>query len=220
MPNAVEEPALSDAEWDFAVYKIPNQRTKHQVSRRPPSVESIQKHMRLFIGLPVPVELTRSLIRTAQTMQLHEPRWTAPEKAHLTLVFLGEVAEERLPSIEQELTGLNMTTLHLRINGLGSFPRSGILFVEVDPAPALLSLQKQVAEGMARCGFAPEPRPYRPHITLARLRSPLQLGKTQLPRIDQAQHSFRVEEVNLYRSHLSAKGSAYEVLVNKQAAVK
>jgi 2'-5' RNA ligase len=73
---------------------------------------------------------------------------------------------------------------------------------------------------MARCGFAPEPRPYRPHITLARLRSPLQLGKTQLPRIDQAKHSFRVEEVNLYRSHLSAKGSTYEVLASKRAAVK
>jgi 2'-5' RNA ligase len=173
--------------------------------------------MRLFIGLPIPVELTRSLIRTAQTMHLPEPRWTAPEKAHLTLVFLGEASQDRLPSIEQELTRLNVTTLHLRIIGLGSFPRSGILFAEVDPAPALLRLQEQVVERMTRCGFVAEPRPYRPHITLARLRSPLQLGKTQMARIDPARHSFRVEEVNLYRSHLSAKGSSYEVLASKRA---
>jgi RNA 2',3'-cyclic 3'-phosphodiesterase len=173
--------------------------------------------MRLFIGLPVPVELTRSLIRTAQTMHLPEPRWTVPEKAHLTLIFLGEVSEDRLPSIEQELIGLNVTTLHLRIIDLGSFPRSGILFAEVDPAPALLRLQQQVVERMTRCGFAAEPRPYRPHVTLARLRSPLQLGKTQMARIDPARHSFRVEEVNLYRSHLSAKGSSYEVLASKRA---
>jgi len=176
--------------------------------------------MRLFIGLPVPVELTRSLIRSAQTMQLQDPRWTAPEKAHLTLVFLGEVAEEKLPSIEQELTGLDVPTLHLRITGLGSFPRSGILFAEVDPAPALLSLQKQVEERMAHCGFPSEPRPYRPHITLARVRSPLRLGKTQLAQIVPATHSFRVEEVNLYRSHISAKGSTYEVLASKGACVR
>jgi 2'-5' RNA ligase len=171
--------------------------------------------MRLFIGLPVPVELIRSLIRTAQTMHLHEPRWTTPEKAHLTLVFLGEVAEERLFSIEQELTGLNMTKLHLRVTGLGSFPRSGILFAEVDPAPALLRLQEQVVEHMVHCGFPPEARPYRPHVTLARLRSPLRLGKTQLPRIDPARHSFRVDEVNLYRSHLGPKGSSYEILASR-----
>ena len=173
--------------------------------------------MRLFIGLPVPVELARSLLRTAQTMQLQGPRWTAPEKAHLTLVFLGEVAEERLPSIKQEINRLNVTRLSLRITSLGSFPRSGILFAEVDPAPGLLGLQKQVAERMAHCGFAPEARPYRPHITLARLRSPLRLGKIQLPRINRATHILRVDEVNLYRSHLSSKGSSYEILASKPA---
>jgi 2'-5' RNA ligase len=181
------------------------------------ATESIQIKMRLFIGLPVPVELTRSLIRSAQTMHLPEARWTTPENAHLTLVFLGEVAEEKLLSIEQELSGLNMTSLHLRTKGLGSFPRSGILFAEIDPAPILLRLQSQVAKRMAHCGFTPEPRPYHPHITLARLRSPLQLGNTQVPRIDQARHSFRAEEVNLYRSHLSSKGSSYKVLARRTA---
>ncbi|HEY2039384.1 MAG TPA: RNA 2',3'-cyclic phosphodiesterase [Edaphobacter sp.] len=174
--------------------------------------------MRLFIGLPVPIEITRSLVRSAQTLHLpEEPRWTAPEKAHLTLVFLGEVAEERLPSIERELTALNVTPLPLKVTSLGSFPRSGILYAEIDPTSALLRLQKQIVERMAHCGFVPETRPYRPHITLARLRSPLRLGKTQMPRIDPARHSFRVQEVNLYRSHLSPKGSSYEVLCSKRA---
>jgi 2'-5' RNA ligase len=176
--------------------------------------------MRLFIGLPVPIDLIRSLIRSARTMHLPEPRWTAPEKAHLTLVFLGEVAEERLPSIKQELTGLKVTTLPLRITNLGNFPRSSILFAEIDPTPALLGLHAQVLERLAHGGFAAESRPYRPHITLARLRSPLRLGKTQLAQIDPATHSFHVEEVNLYRSHLSAKSSTYEVLASKRAHVK
>jgi len=173
--------------------------------------------MRLFIGLPIPVEITRSLIRSAQTLHLPEPLWTAPEKAHLTLVFLGEAAEDRLPSIKQKLDEVNMTTLPLKVTGLGSFPRSGILFAEVDPAPALLSLQKQVVDRMDHCGFAPEPRPYHPHITLARLRSPVRLSKLQLPRLDPAQHSFHAEEVNLYRSHLSSKGSSYQVLASKRS---
>jgi len=60
--------------------------------------------MRLFLGLPIPSELTQALTRLAQAIELPKGRRTAPENLHLTLVFLGEVAGPTLPHIEQKLS--------------------------------------------------------------------------------------------------------------------
>lgn len=173
--------------------------------------------MRLFLGLPVPMELARTLIRAAQKIDLPKARWTAPEKAHLTLVFLGEVTDDRLATIEQELAELDAASVQIRITRLGSFPRTGVLFAEVDPASDLRRLQAQVAERLTHNGFIQEPRPYRPHITLARFDPARNLNQARLASLlSPSAVSFRVETINLYRSHLSAKGSSYEILAQKK----
>lgn len=173
--------------------------------------------MRLFLGLPVPVELARALIRAAQQIDLPKARWTAPEKAHLTLVFLGEVADDRLSAIMQELAELEAASLQLRITRLGSFSRTGVLFAEVDPASDLRHLQAQVEQRMSRCDFIQERRPYRPHITLARFHPVRGLNQARLASLrSPLPVSFRVDAMNLYRSHLSSKGSSYEILVQKK----
>jgi len=178
--------------------------------------------MRLFLGLPIPPELTQALARLARAIELPKGRPTAPENIHLTLVFLGEVAEPMLPLIERELSQLTFASFQLKLTSLNTFPRAGILFVEVDPARPLLHLQAEVAAGMVRCGFAPKdaeapesPRPYHPHITLARFGGPLRLSQIQrtLPR--SLQRIFTVDTVNLYRSHLTPIGANYEILAQK-----
>ncbi|WP_263365041.1 RNA 2',3'-cyclic phosphodiesterase [Edaphobacter bradus] len=173
--------------------------------------------MRLFVGLPVPAELAKNLARLARAIAIPKARWTAPENLHLTLVFLGEVAEDRLASIERELAGLEFTPFQIKLTSLGNFPRVGVLFAEVEPAPRLLHLQAQVVERMARCGFAPEERPYHPHITLARFRSPLRFNRGQSALPSQMRRTFSVETVNLYRSDLGPGGSRYTVLSQKMA---
>jgi 2'-5' RNA ligase len=110
------------------------------------------------------------------------------------------------------LSELDATPFQIRITGFDTFPRAGALFAEVDPSPRLLHLQAQVAERMAGCGFVPESRPYHPHITLARLRSPLRINRSQFVRISGVRHSFRMEAVNLYRSRQTADGSSYDIL--------
>ena len=56
----------------------------------------LSKHptsMRLFLSLPIPPELAQALTRLTRAIELPKGRRTAPENLHLTLVFLGEVAE-------------------------------------------------------------------------------------------------------------------------------
>jgi 2'-5' RNA ligase len=171
--------------------------------------------MRLFLGLPIPRELAQALTRLTRAIELPKGRWTGPEIIHLTLVFLGEVAEPKLPPIEQELSELNFAPFPLKLTSLNTFPRAGILFAEVEPARPLLHLQAKVAAGMARCGFAPEARPYQPHITLARFHGPLRLNKSQHALPPSLQRSFTADTVNLYRSHLTPAGSHYEILKSR-----
>lgn len=173
--------------------------------------------MRLFVGLPIPIEIAQSLIRTVQTIDLPKARWTAPEKYHLTLVFLGEVDEDRLPEIKHELAELDIPPLQLKINSLGSFSRTGVVFAEVESTPGLLHLQAEIEERMVCCGFIQKSRPYRPHITLAHIHRTQRLSKNQFASLtSQVQRNFRIEAINLYRSHLSAKGSSYEILAQKR----
>jgi RNA 2',3'-cyclic 3'-phosphodiesterase len=174
--------------------------------------------MRLFIGLPIPPELAQALTRLTRAIELPKGRWIGPENLHLTLVFLGEVAEPTLPRIEHELSEFHFAPFQLKLTGLNAFPRAGVLVAEVEPARPLLHLQAKVAASMAHCGFAQEDRPYQPHITLARFRGSLRLSKNQHSLPTSLQSSFSADTVNLYRSNLTPTGSHYEILAQKKSS--
>jgi RNA 2',3'-cyclic 3'-phosphodiesterase len=173
--------------------------------------------MRLFLGLPIPSELAEALTRLTRAIELPKGRRAAPENIHLTLVFLGEVAEPTLPHIERELSGLNFASFQLKLTSLNTFPRAGVLFAEVEPTRPLLDLQAKVAASMARCGFAAEDRPYQPHITLARFHGPLRLNKSQHALPPSLQRSFIADTVNLYRSNPTPTSPHYEILAQKKS---
>jgi 2'-5' RNA ligase len=179
--------------------------------------------MRLFLGLPIPSELAQAFIHLTRAIELPKGRRTAPENIHLTLVFLGEVAEPTLPPIKQELSELDFAPFQIKLTSLDTFPRAGILFAEVEPTRALLHLQAKVAASMARCGFAtenpeaPQARPYHPHITLARFHGPLRLSQSQHTLPPSLQRSFTADTVNFYRSRLTPTGAHYEILAQKKA---
>jgi 2'-5' RNA ligase len=173
--------------------------------------------MRLFLGLPIPPELAQALTRLTRAIELPKGRPAALENLHLTLVFLGEVAEPKLPPIEQELSELTFAAFQLKLTTLNTFPRAGILFAEIEPTRPLLQLQSKAAAAMVRCGFAPETHPYHPHITLARFHGTLRLSQIQRALPPSLPRSFIADTVNLYRSHLTPTGSQYEILARKQA---
>jgi 2'-5' RNA ligase len=129
------------------------------------------------------------------------------------------VSDDKLPAILHELGQLNPPHLHLRITRLGSFPRAGVLFAEVEPTAALLALQSDVAAAMARCGFPLDARPYNPHITLARLRNPARLTDHQTTLSPSAPRTFDADCVNLYQSHTLPEGARYEILGSRTGRV-
>jgi 2'-5' RNA ligase len=96
----------------------------------------------------------------------------APDSLHITLKFIGAAAAPALPDIvsamQRALANCKAFTLQLR--GAGSFQSA--LWLGVEPNPALSGLATALNEAMAALGYARETKPFRPHLTLARLTYP------------------------------------------------
>ena len=173
--------------------------------------------MRLFIGIPLADEVVSelSVIRERLRKTGHGLRWPPPETWHITLQFLGETQAEQYAGITERLRGLRAEPVPVALEGLGFFERAGIFHAGIRLAPELIALQQRVAAEMTLCGFAPETRPFHPHITLARSkgRDPgqglrvLKAKSCSQPRFSR----FVAREFLLYESFLGPGGSRYEV---------
>jgi len=102
-------------------------------------------------------------------------RWTRRQNRHLTLVFLGETVNEKIPLIQQGLKKIATETDQFegRITSLNLFPKSHskVLAVELECEAKLLKLHRDCKRLIKNLGMEPEKLSYRPHVTLARCRS-------------------------------------------------
>jgi len=126
---------------------------------------------RLFVAIDLPDD---HKVRLAGLRDEAVPgRWTRSEQYHLTLRFIGEVDEEHAAEIEHALTDVHAGAFSLRGRGLGVFPsmrKPRVVFAALDPAPALMDLQDKIEQTCRTLGLDAEKKPFRPHVTLARLR--------------------------------------------------
>jgi 2'-5' RNA ligase len=174
--------------------------------------------MRLFLALELPVEVRERLALLQSELRKKSSgwRWVRPESIHLTLRFLGEVDEHREPACRQgwREAVARFGRFRARVEGLGRFPETGrprVLWVAVRAEPEeRLGELASALEGAARSlGFAPETRPFRPHLTLARAHRRPRFSEPGEP---VPAMSLPVEEVVLFRSRLGPGGARYTAL--------
>ena len=172
--------------------------------------------MRLFVGIPLAASVIEQLEKISMRHRVEGDglRWSTPESWHITLQFLGNTSETQYECVIARLRELHVPPVPVELDELGYFDRAGILFAGVTLTPELLALQQRVTAATLPCGFTPEDRPYRPHITLARSkgrRNAVGLealkGKIrQQPKFSR----FVAEEFLLYESFTLPTGSQYE----------
>ncbi len=96
-------------------------------------------------------------------------RFHHPVDLHMTLVFLGPVADGQLRCIEGVADSIRGQSFSLRIDGLGYWHRPRILWAGPKQTPEPLSqLVFDLQNGLKACGFEPERRRFKPHVTLYR----------------------------------------------------
>nr|AYM54000.1 2'-5' RNA ligase [Pyxidicoccus fallax] len=136
--------------------------------------------MRLFTAVTLGTTIEERTAAELQRLRAVAPhvRFVKSEGVHLTLVFLGEVEEARLPSIREALepVGPRHAPFVLSVGDGGSFgspSRPRVLWADVRGATdALKALQADVSTALEPLGFKPEHREYTAHLTLARSKDP------------------------------------------------
>lgn len=129
--------------------------------------------MRLFFGLSLPAEIRKAAAACAQSAAACIPgRYTPAENYHITLAFIGEVPQERLPLAQHVLMdcAVGFPAPQVTLGNPGHFGRAqnGILILHVHASPALDPLHSALCSALAACGLPADPGPFSPHITLAR----------------------------------------------------
>ena len=139
----------------------------------------------------------------------------ADASLHVTLAFLGHRPEEHAGAVAAVLQGMeDRAAPPVSLGAALLLPprRARVLAVALtDPDGALGRLQADVAGALAAAGLhEPEARPFRPHVTVARVRSGARAPRT----VDAAPEPVACDAgpVVLYRSHLGRGGAAYEPL--------
>jgi RNA 2',3'-cyclic 3'-phosphodiesterase len=126
---------------------------------------------RVFFALwPSPAIAQRLGEEARQAASRLGGRATRPETIHLTLAFLGNLPEARLPDLLAAAATVRASSFSLTIDHAGLWPRQRLLWAGVQAAEPLSALQGLVLEALAFAGFRPdgEPRMFRPHLTLVR----------------------------------------------------
>lgn len=162
--------------------------------------------LRTFLGIALPPHLALSLAEAVPPASPWRP--TRPENLHLTLRFLGAVTSPTLADLTAHLAALEHPPLSVQLAHAGIFPQAGVLMLNVLPSPALLQLQHLTEAAAQHMGIPPEPRPYHPHITLARAprrRSTPPLAPNLLPHIDALvaalpETAYTASAITLYQS--------------------
>jgi 2'-5' RNA ligase len=182
--------------------------------------------VRLFVACEVPDDVKTSiggLVESLKSRSENDVRWIRSEGVHVTLKFLGEVPVKKLPAIKIALQEavVRHSPFNLEFANIGTFGgREGLRIMWVGIAGDVLRLEALVRDvnlALSVVGFEPERRPFRPHLTLGRVKDEIgtrrraeievEVGKTIVPVV-----TWRTAQISLMRSRLVPGGAAYDVV--------
>lgn len=184
--------------------------------------------MRLFLAVDVDAAVQAGIGRIAEGVRAAFDRtdpglargvkWTGPGLMHVTLLFFGEVGDDRARALCAACSRpWPAAPFRIRFGALGVFPATGparVVWIGVNEgARELAALHALAVERLGPFVAARDRRPFSAHLTLGRFRQPPRHDvRGLLSDADEAHAgSSLVSGVTLYRSHLSSRGPTYEV---------
>jgi 2'-5' RNA ligase len=175
--------------------------------------------VRLFFALQLSAEAKsrlRPVLDAARRAAGDGFSFTRAEQLHFTLAFLGEQPESALETLEGAGGAVRaLPAFELAIGGAGAFPnprRPHVLWLGVTQgAQELCGLAEKLCASLRQRGFALEERPFRPHLTIARVkRGGAQKALQSAPQGELAR--MRASEICLVQSVLGSEGAKHTVL--------
>ncbi len=177
--------------------------------------------IRSFLAFELPGDIKSEVARISANGQKSglDAGWVKPANIHLTMLFLGDMAERDMPAIISSIdNGLKGTPpIEISLSGMGLFPdikRPRVMWLGLNGDKERLSaLRDRLQSPLELFGVEQEKRPFTPHLTLARFRRPVKDGTLLKGLIDKYSDitgpQGRLDELVLFKSELRQGGSVY-----------
>jgi 2'-5' RNA ligase len=175
--------------------------------------------VRLFVAIDLDDRVKEALLGLEQSLNRFDRviRWVKRDQMHLTLVFLGEVRNERVPAVCDAVKRAadRSEPFDMTVTGSGCFPPAGrvrVVWAGIEePTGALLRCQAACAEELQASGCPRESRPYSAHLTLGRVRDDTTRGelRNRVGRIELSPLPQSVDAVHVVQSRLAPSGAQY-----------
>jgi len=181
---------------------------------------------RIFIGIPIQSE---NALQAAYTwskeglLNLNRMGWTKPENWHITLYFLGATSDLQITLLEQLIDESfhKVQPYATQLRGVGVFPETGkpkVLWMGLENLQPLVSSYTLLGELLLKNGFLFDPKPLKPHLTLARIKSLSDHTSLDLLLKENQSINFGTIDINrvtLFESVSTTQGVIYEPLFEK-----
>ncbi|HKW62114.1 MAG TPA: RNA 2',3'-cyclic phosphodiesterase [Candidatus Acidoferrum sp.] len=183
--------------------------------------------MRLFVALEIPSAVRENLATLLASMRAitKEPRWVRAENLHVTLKFLGEVAEGKGDAVRSALGKIRSdNAVSMEFHRLGFFPNEKhprVFWAGMEASSNLKTLAGDIETAIEKLGIPREKREFAPHLTLARFerpRLPEALRELIAENQQRAFGSLHTNQFHLIQSKLKPTGAEYTTLATFQFA--
>ncbi len=175
--------------------------------------------MRSFIAIKLENRVTSAIKEIQQKLKKTNPniKFVHPENIHLTLKFLGEISNKQTPTIKRalSLTAENFHMFKITLSKIGFFPNNSspkILWIGIKNSKEINSLVEKLNSVLSKFGFDNENRPFKAHITIARIKNRNELNKSAVAAINEFNQEMFVDKITLLKSTLTKGGPVYEEL--------
>jgi len=184
--------------------------------------------MRAFIAIEVSDDIRNALGRVISGLKYAgaDVKWVKPDAIHLTMKFLGDITDDVCRSVKSALDAIAVSTkpFDLTLKDIGTFSNNAhprVIWVGLDRGTSeAIDLAERIEESLSKAGLPKSERPFSPHLTIGRVRSPLNVDKLKekistlsasgIQREGAIPH--KVTSVTLFQSTLIPHGPIYTKL--------
>jgi 2'-5' RNA ligase len=179
--------------------------------------------VRAFIAVEVSSEIKEKIALLMERFRRTGVRagWVHPHNVHLTLVFLGDISIAMSEDVHKVMDSVvsSEKPFICEISGLGYFgkrDRPRVVWADIKgDVQFLVDIQNRLCAGIKSLGIRIDDRPFVPHLTFARIRSPQNINEL-VRDIDVHKKDyfgkFEVDNLVLFKSDLGSGGPEYTVL--------
>jgi len=171
--------------------------------------------IRCFISIELDPATRKSVSQFVDKIRfLKGIKWVSEKNYHITLAFMGELPVDKVPLVCDALKSVSSRhrPFILNLRGSGFFPNPKnpkVFWIGIEKNSELYRLKEDIDKTLRALNIDFDPKPFSPHLTLGRIKSPFDFDQRLIPPEAGFSASFTVKELHFMKSQLFKEGPVY-----------